>query len=202
MRKEHEKSHLRFLIQRFTKDFYLTSYFGSTAYKNAGSLLLNGDYVKLGAFQDVKNALISLNKPIVIELSFTREKSNLFGNPMEIFTLSYELVFQESNELELIIDNIHIKLESNDFKLAEPNIQLKRIRNFSSKIAFQSSFYKKKYKSFNSKASARQLYKLIPTGIDILNKTNDKVEDYFYLGLSFNFSEIHFVSETKCLQGS
>lgn len=103
----------------------------------ASSLLLNGNYVRLGTFQDVKNAETSQNKPILVEFEFDANIKYIM--PYNIrqdengedeyddfaeyekgnFKLSYDLFMQEGQVFELFIDKIQVDSINIDFIIGE-----------------------------------------------------------------------------------
>lgn len=100
---------------------------------SASTLILNGDYVKLGAFKDVRNADTSTSKSILIEFEFSTQVPLTMIHPIGLdengeedtdifeydescnFTLRYELINQESRNFELFIDNIKLDASKLDF---------------------------------------------------------------------------------------
>jgi len=173
---------------------------------NATALLLNGDYVKLGTFQDVKNSDTSITKPILIEFGFEKliplfyegtdldEKGNEFSDVMEDekignFTLSYELESQDAKGFELEFANIGLSSRNLAIEKKNPLLfEQRKIRDI-----YTGAFLLVEDASYISRY---QLFKLLP-------KYNIKLDSKMYekneldLENLLDFSAIHFVSADR-----
>lgn len=102
---------------------------------NSAALVLNGDYVRLGTFQDVKNTDTSLTKPIVIEFdidtyidlqAMVTIGMNDDGTPETDVVechfplrclFSYELGYYEKRNTELMVEKIEISHDSKEITI-------------------------------------------------------------------------------------
>jgi predicted ATPase len=153
---------------------------------NATALLLNGDYVKLGTFQDVKNSDTSINKPILIEFGFETPvyDDTTEGEELEMgqFVFSYELISEENTNFELIANSIEVACLNFDISPKKPRFENKGNGTFFRNDALQNGMN-------------LFLWDFVPS--DIFYFKDNSPDGFLEVYDFFNFSAIHFVSADR-----